>query len=333
MLLVSGRPPTSVAILPASGPGSDCPQRSRLVELAGHSSSRLIENPSEADLVFVTSVNSGTWHSHLWSSSWIHKNARRCFAISESDEPKPLLHGIYTSATKSLPFRSRLRTAAYGLAPAHWHHPLPPPRPAAERKYLFSFIGRDSSPVRKEILTKLASHPHAWIEDTSRSFDMFNPDFPSRAEALTRYAEILSLSSFVLCPRGNGAASLRLFEAMKAGIAPVILSDDWLLPHGPDWCACSIRFPERELERLPAYLCARAGEAMRIGKAAREAFAWYFAPEVYFDYLVTQADSIRVGQRVPERLVFGAAFPVALSWCLRREGVRSAVRLCRLAVR
>ncbi len=36
-------------------------------------------------------------------------------------------------------------------------------------------------------------------------------------------------------PRGIGASSVRIFEAMRAGRAPVIISDDWIVPPVGDW--------------------------------------------------------------------------------------------------
>ena len=38
---------------------------------------------------------------------------------------------------------------------------------------------------------------------------------------------------------------MRLFEAMRLGVAPIIASDDWVYPRGPDWSACSVVIKER----------------------------------------------------------------------------------------
>lgn len=67
-------------------------------------------------------------------------------------------------------------------------------------------------------------------------------DAPTGANAARwrRYLESLNDSKFVLCPRGFGTSLWILFEVMKAGRAPVVLSDRWTRPKGPDWDAFSI---------------------------------------------------------------------------------------------
>jgi len=319
--------PVEVGILSLGGDPDDCSERQQLLKLSKHSARYAVVEPPQAQVVLVTGVNAGSWHSALWSNSFIKRHARKCFAISESDSPKPLLHGIYTSATQGMPFRPRLRTAAYGLAPKHWHNPLQQTEEQLNKKFLYSFIGRDSSQVRKTLFGRVQHPEQTHIEDTSRSFDMFNPSTPKREAALQHYADVLACSLFAICPRGNGAASLRLFEAMQMGVAPVILSDDWILPEGPDWSRCALQIPESDVDSLPQILEARRESAPQIGEVAHKAFNRFFAPEVYFDYLVGQALSIQQTQTVPEKLFFAGARPLATWWCLRQEGLRSAARL------
>jgi len=40
------------------------------------------------------------------------------------------------------------------------------------------------------------------------------------------YARLIANSKFVLCPQGVGPSSLRLFETLLMGRAPVIISDE-----------------------------------------------------------------------------------------------------------
>jgi hypothetical protein len=68
------------------------------------------------------------------------------------------------------------------------------------------------------------SSPDAWRHQAD--FNRTPPDRRSRGPAADkdlpklRYAELLIASKFVLCPRGNGASSIRLFESMQLGICP-----------------------------------------------------------------------------------------------------------------
>ena len=57
-----------------------------------------------------------------------------------------------------------------------------------------------------------------------------SPDFEMRRE---RFRSVMGRSRFVLCPRGKGTSSIRLYEALAYGCVPVIISDDWVAPAGP----------------------------------------------------------------------------------------------------
>ena len=40
----------------------------------------------------------------------------------------------------------------------------------------------------------------------------------------------MNMSKFILCPRGFGVSSIRLFEAMSFGRIPIVISDEAKLP-------------------------------------------------------------------------------------------------------
>ena len=83
-------------------------------------------------------------------------------------------------------------------------------------------------------------------------------------------------------PRGAGTASIRSFETLAAGRVPVIISDDWVPPAGPDWDACSLRVREAEVATLPARLEAAEVLYPRLAAAARAAHeAWYAQPVIF----------------------------------------------------
>jgi hypothetical protein len=101
-----------------------------------------------------------------------------------------------------------------------------------------------------------------------------------------RYARILTESAFVLCPRGGGTATFRLFEAMMLGRVPVIISDEWVPPSGPDWESFSVRVEEAEIERLPTILAERESEAEAMGVTARAAWLEWFSETTSFHTVV-----------------------------------------------
>ena len=107
-----------------------------------------------------------------------------------------------------------------------------------------------------------------------------------------RYWSIMARSQFVLCPRGYGSSSFRLFEAMQCGRAPVIVSDAWVPPAGPDWSAFSLRIPERKLAQIPQILAQHEDEAARMGELARKAWQQWFSDEATPRTLLGYLDGI-----------------------------------------
>src|SRR4029077_18783462 len=91
---------------------------------------------------------------------------------------------------------------------------------------------------------------------------------------------------FVLCPRGLSVSSIRLFETMRMGRAPVILSAGWVAPTGPRWASFALRIREREFARIPRLLEEREGEAVQMGERARKEWEEWFSEEVLFHPLV-----------------------------------------------
>ena len=74
------------------------------------------------------------------------------------------------------------------------------------------------------------------------------------AEKTSNYNRVLLRSRFSLCPSGSGPNSIRLWESLACGSIPVILSDTLDLPHHPLWEDAVIRFPEKQVHRLPELL-------------------------------------------------------------------------------
>ena len=152
------------------------------------------------------------------------------------------LHGVYSSATRTKGMFGRMQSCGYMVHNAWCQNlpPLPMPFYRQPKEYLFSFIGRRSHPVRKKLFRASWPCKEVFIADTTGQYEHFknqyqNKDQLQNRQAMqARYWEIMARSKFVLCPRGAGASSIRLFEAMQAGVAPVISSDDWIPAAGPD---------------------------------------------------------------------------------------------------
>ena len=98
------------------------------------------------------------------------------------------------------------------------------------------------------------------------------------AEEKLRYIRLLRLGKFALCPAGWGAASMRIFESMALGVAPVIIADEFVEPAGPDWSTFAIRVPESEVARLEPILEAYIERYEEMGALAHQAWLDHYQP-------------------------------------------------------
>src|SRR5690606_14285038 len=114
-------------------------------------------------------------------------------------------------------------------------------------KYLFSFMGSISSGLRKKIIN--LTHSRAYLDDSSGESFGRHP-----LSSKMQYANLISDSKFVLCPKGFGPSSIRIFETMKAGRVPVIISDQWVGPPGLPWSDFSVFIPESRVDEIPMIL-------------------------------------------------------------------------------
>jgi Exostosin family len=196
------------------------------------------------------------------------------FMFSESDWPYPILPGAYPSLDKTCPWAQswcylpRLRTHSNVDIP--W----------SETTFLFSFLGRvPTHPVRK-LLLLLDGDSSPCLDVSGAPQRITNFDYSKS------YWTLLHHSKFVLCPRGFGASSIRIFEAMSAGRAPVIISDHWQRTPGIPWNDFCVFVPESDVLRIPTILRELEGDGQRMGQLARDTFQKFFAPRVFFDKLL-----------------------------------------------
>jgi hypothetical protein len=233
----------------------------------------------------------------------------------------PFLPGVYTALEKSWYLPRRVRPGFY---PGCMINPLVKFEPEGERDLLYSFMG---DPQTAEVRRRLAAmeHPRGAVIDTSReNQDVMGRRSPEEhATFWQRYVDLARRSQFGLCPRGMAPSSIRLFEMMCMGRAPVILSDEWIPPAGPDWQACSVRISEKDVGAVPEILAAREGESRELGLAARREWERWFSPPVFFDRVVQLCVEIQTARRLPERLARLSIFPQLLRPRNFRELVRA----------
>tara|TARA_R110000824_G_scaffold33410_8_gene106983 strand:+ start:7732 stop:8619 length:888 start_codon:yes stop_codon:yes gene_type:complete len=95
------------------------------------------------------------------------------------------------------------------------------------KKYLASFVGSNTHPIRQKMID--AMDGKSGIKINSEGWNMNVSD-----DRFIDFIETSLESRFVLCPRGYGPASFRLYEAMQLDAVPVYVTDDLWLPWNHD---------------------------------------------------------------------------------------------------
>ena len=216
------------------------------------------------------------------------RSARRpgpAFVFSECDWPYPFMPGVYCSLTRAFPWARS------------WSFLLPDGPPATcdsdAPEYLFSFVGRLAThPCRARV--RALDSPTTPCLDISEAADRF-PGW----DYSEGYRRLIGNSAFVLCPRGFGASSIRIFEAMRMGRAPVVIGDAWIPPPLVDWSSFSIRVREADIAAVPAILRQHAPMARDMGMRARQIFEQLYAPSKFLERLLDFCtDELPLGGRL-----------------------------------
>jgi hypothetical protein len=268
----------------------------------------VVANPDTADLIiFVEFYGAGWYFARVRRHPLVKRHREKCFLFSANPLVIPLLPGVYTGVEKSWA-TSRTRPGFYLGRPLNEFTTYT--APAHDLPYLFSFMGSvRNAAVRAQLAT--LRHPRSFFQNTTDDFDRVLNRTIDRQERLDyhrRYAELTKATKFVLCPRGVSASSVRLFETMRMGRVPVILSDGWVAPIGPRWNEFSLRVQERNFARVPALLEKLEPEAVKMGRLARTEWERWFSEEVLFHHLVELCLDIRAKRKLPESWSRWAAY-------------------------
>jgi len=289
----------------------------------------LATDPDTADLIiFAEFYGAGWYFERVRRHPLVRKCREKCFLFTANPSVIPFLPGVYTAVERRWA-SARTRPGFYlGRAKNEFttYSPI-----SEDLPYLFSFMGATrNAPVRRKLAS--LAHSRSFFQDTTAEFDRVLDRTMVKRERLDyerRYAELIKASKFILCPRGVSASTIRLFETMRMGRVPVILSDGWIPPAGPRWDQFAIRVREKDFAKIPQLLEAREAEAVAMGSLARREWEQWFADEVLFHRLVELCLDIRKRRKIPEAI---ARWPVYLHYLrpfqLRRK-LGSAYRALR----
>ena len=249
----------------------------------------LTDDPAEADLILFIDFQQhpddwwmGAFHRH----PLVKAHPEKICVYDERDHPRYSAPGVYVSLSRQQQLPQSQCSGCYFTLKNDLFETLGAQSPDPD--LLFSFMGSLSHPVRREVV-KL-SHPRAVVEDTSQ-FNFFEDADDEDAQERVRrqkerYREVTARSKFVLCPRGVGTSSFRLFESLSLGRVPVVLSDDWVPTPGPDWPQCAVFVPQAQIPQLPRLLEERESEFETLAANARATWDAWFSPEVRFHTLI-----------------------------------------------
>ena len=253
----------------------------------------LTDDPARADCILFVEGHPGSdpYFFQVLRSPLYRRFKRKCVLYHDADLAVTALPTISPSVER-WQFRRDSKRSVHYVARSCENVAVnsTAPRWTADRRYLCSFVGSSQThPVRERLLAN--SFDGAYLCDTAgRNGWQLSAEQKTRYEA--DYLDVMLDSHFILCPRGLGPSTYRLFESMQLGRAPVIVSDEWVEIEGIDWRSCSIRVAERDIGRLAQILTPRQGEALEMGRAARRVWEEHLSPSASLRTLAQAAFAV-----------------------------------------
>ena len=140
---------------------------------------------------------------------------------------------------------------------------------------LASFVGSNTHDIRNKMVDALKDKDGVYIStkvwEQNVQFDQF-----------TDFMESSLRSKFVLCPRGYGASSFRIYEAMQLDAIPVYISDRFWLPwlHELNWNEFCVLIKEEQIPDLHSILESIDDETYeKMKQKIKEVYENYFTLE------------------------------------------------------
>jgi hypothetical protein len=290
----------------------------------------LVDGGREADAILITLADCEASYRETidriaHAGSYI-EHPDKCFVFDTQDSPVGFFPGLYTSLRRHLFSVQRHRTGCYMQSFNEFVGPDPEQKIDTLR-YLFSFRGNFTSRTRGRLFATSFGRDDVLIERTE-------PFWANVASEEVRgfkqqYAETMRASRFILCPRGIGTSSFRLFETMHSGRVPVILSDAWVPPRGIDWQACSLRLPEKDITRIPETCLAALPRWESMAREAHRLWQQWFSSAGMGGLVRASIEDIQRTRRRPERL-YRLGWPARIAaTTLRQTAARAASALRR----
>ncbi len=249
----------------------------------------LTADPAEADLILFAETYDGLdpYFFSVVRHSIYRRFPDKCVLYHISDTAHTLCRTISPSVELTHP-NSRCRRSFSYVVRIHENSALGSiPAAISSPKFLFSFIGDPTThPIRRELLQ--IQYPHAELRASS-GYSVVGMTPAARLAFHRRFIEDTLNSLFVLCPRGVGSSSMRLFEAMELGRSPVIIGDSWIPVANVPWHEFALFVKEKDIRQIPVLLESHINQAVAMGIRARAVWEQHFSPRHVFQSLISSA--------------------------------------------
>lgn len=254
---------------------------------------KLVDNPEIADIIIFVEHHPANdpYFFQVLKHPLYKKYKKKCYLYHDNDIHLTFLPTISPSICKTS-FNKRLHHPYHYIeqisSNSYVKHNS---NKINEKRYLFCFLGasRTYPKVRGQIIKLFQGDKNVCDTSSSNSWELNDKE---RDIYFKNYAQILLQSKYILCPRGIGPSSYRQYESMKMGIAPVIISDEWIKPFGIDWNSCSIRIKEADVDKIDVILNDRENNYKQLGINAKKNYEKFMSFETQFHFLSEAASKL-----------------------------------------
>jgi len=123
--------------------------------------------------------------------------------------------------------------------------PHPYPLLIKNKRFMFSFIGSRTHPIRDVIFEQKAK----WELENDTTANPYVACSDQKHD-IQDYCNILQSATFGLCPRGYGLNSFRVSECLQYGVIPIVISDEYVIPFGIDFNEYGVLVKSEDAHRI-----------------------------------------------------------------------------------
>ena len=241
----------------------------------------VVERAENADIVLVDErYDYRTWRyrDELIQCAFLRRHGERVCVINHDCYSRVFLPGLYVSLDCSQPPLLDACSAPYKRD--LWQVPVADFFEFSPQN-LFAFRGTfHTHSIRKKLFKALENSTEGNIEELHKAFHKHD------CNDQEIYIQQIRNAAFSLCPRGLSPHSYRLYESMQLGRCPVVISDNWIPPTGPNWEEFVVRIEESNIRSTLSLMLKQHDQAKNLGKKAQAAWKEYFSwPARYRTFL------------------------------------------------